>query len=119
MIVMVIVIMVVHDDSGDGDSGDSDSGDGDSGDDSDGDSGDGGDGDSGDGDSDDSDGDSDGYSLSIALKVSFGDPSGVFSRARRQYWALSYVAQNHSNPSQLHTSCDMRSGCVSGWSRFS
>ena len=42
-------------------------------------------------------------SLSIALKVSLGDPNGVLSLANKQYWADSYVAQNHSKASQLQT----------------
>jgi hypothetical protein len=41
--------------------------------------------------------------LSRAVKVSAGIPSGVLSLARRQYCADSYVAQNHSTASQLHT----------------
>ena len=42
-------------------------------------------------------------SLSIALNVSLGVPKGVFNLAKRQYWADSYVAQNHNNASQLPT----------------
>ena len=46
-------------------------------------------------------------SLSMAVNVSGGVPRGVLSLASRQYWADSYVAQNHSTESQLHT-CEGR-----------
>ena len=39
----------------------------------------------------------------MAVKVSGGMPRGVLSLASKQYCADSYVAQNHSTASQLHT----------------
>ena len=41
--------------------------------------------------------------LSMARNVSLGVPKGVLSLANRQYWADSYVAQNHNRASQLPT----------------